>query len=689
MAGRRFFVGGNCTRIDALRIATVLPSHCIQKWQTKVYWSWLPEFLNSPAFSWLFAIGVSAVVAIDVSGLILSQYKNFSGSNSRTPRGQALLHASWHAGLFFGYMIFVTVVVNILYDLRIPKWFGAVIIQILDLVATMFEHLLPPLSIDVDLFRNSLILLVGITVIIFVWFTYKSKLVENHKEKMIQKSAENPLKRVDVRFIYEIIRKLPGIRNVLDHALALAVAVDMLAVSALIRVYFKDGLDTGYDGWHIQFLNYVACSNKDTKAFCYSIGGTMLADLIIFASIIFAVVLMIAFFVSRYAISINSAIGKEKHIENTVVFLRFIEPLPVFIILAFAIEHLIGVTTPPGEGPGAPIWVTMKLALGLVLWGSLIFVHGCKKIRCNALKGIGGEITNTEPLQWRGLVHQIKELFKEIIRLFTEVYKLFPWIFSTICIAVVFLLLLAASHLSPNNVKPLEQFVNWWSGAVVVATAALIFLPRSNMMSLAGLAFLCFALATVKYDGPLLRWLVAAAGAVAVAAVMASLVLRSQIAIDFPVCERRFDAAIRKSISGASWRDLVGVTCVYFSVVCHAQFPHSQFEPRAPWQYEPYLQGLLWLGAYGFSCYGLLFWRKKRQQRPGARSGTTVTTSDALTVLGLVNVVWVVILTAMHWINGLPIAGFIPDRKMSVCVAGCNDNELLASFHSHGPRHRH
>jgi hypothetical protein len=68
-------------------------------------------------------------------------------------------------------------------------------------------------------------------IIVFVWLTYSSKIAEDHRDKYGEEPDADL--RFDVKLLVRIISRLPFVSRASQHVLAAAVAVDMLAVSAL------------------------------------------------------------------------------------------------------------------------------------------------------------------------------------------------------------------------------------------------------------------------------------------------------------------------------------------------------------------------------------------------------------------------------------------------------------------------
>lgn len=314
------------------------------------------------------ALIIGTAVSFDVYGLVRSQYREYRPRTNpnlpaKVPEDQADLHASWHAGLFLGYMIFVNGVVYLsswIVSLT-PNFIRAIVQKVLN----CFVDIDLP-EFDESALRSSTLLIFGMLIILLVWQTYSGKIVENHREKLL--NPENPLKdqRADIKFIFAIIRnRLPNLDRRLDHAVALAVAVDMLAISALIRVYFEGVADSGM-GRHINFIPWFHL--PEILAFTVNVS--------IFSIIIYNVVYIWALRAARKAQR-----SQAESSSNTLICLRILEPLIVFTVLFAALPHLIGSSD---SETGSP-YLFAEIALWGLFGGAatllLIVRHRCRAIR--------------------------------------------------------------------------------------------------------------------------------------------------------------------------------------------------------------------------------------------------------------------------------------------------------------------
>ncbi len=320
--------------------------------------------------SLIFALIIGAIVTIDVSCLIASQYQDYSPVfqpdkyKRRTPWKQALMHAFWHASLFLIYMGIFDIVVKSI-NFVIPK-FPDFLIFIADIFSWMNLPTLP--DFDKELALANFTLLLGVGVLMFVWSTYSGKLVENHQDKL---GAEGPdLERFDIKFVYWVIQKIPFLKVAQDNALALSVAVDMLAISALIRFYFPQHIDgqTEHSGWQVIFW------------------GSPSLDMITFGVLVGIVVFLIALFVGRKAKSFEER--PKRKLRNFLIFMRFLEPLLVFSFLASAITHFYYPMSLDQTIWSVILGNPLSWSLAVAFWLSLIVVHGTEHIAKVVYKGI-------------------------------------------------------------------------------------------------------------------------------------------------------------------------------------------------------------------------------------------------------------------------------------------------------------
>ncbi len=528
--------------------------------------------------SYVSAVFVGLIVSLDVCGLILSQYHDYN-HELKHPWKQAFLHAFWHAFLFFTYMIIISLIIGgapqllvLLKDVLQGIW------QALVEWARQFPFALPQFpKVSEDAMRETLVLLAGMVVILIVWKTYSEKLIEDHSEKTDATTSPLAGQRGDVQLIYQIIRMLPIARSFIDNALALAVAVDMLAISALIRVYFKDSTDSGYQGEHFQFWYHEDPDQTDG----------FFPQRIIFAVVIFAVVFIVSWLVAR-----TSRRATKQFPIKVLVTLRLLEPFLVFLILAFAISHLI-------QPPNVELVSDLHRNFGMILLAaalcaSLFLLHGWKKIRKAVEDGANIKGPNTIPPRI-SVVSQLK-----ILRAWLGNHS--AGIMLSAAFSLLFMLLFIKAHFEvQERAPPLNIFVNdlsfsigWLCVVLLYAPPVQILWPKFNP----GLWEINFA-AHRKGKGPLFR-------------------------------ER--------------WREFFYAAIGYGAVLIYTHFSRSG---AAFWDFrnaEMFLQGLFWLGLFIGGCFGLVSWRESRQlsahQRAPGTAAYEITLSEILTAFGVYCFLW-------------------------------------------------
>lgn len=239
----------------------------------------------------IFAIFVGFIVALDV--FVVEFTRDYEpetrngkavGLTSRMKR-MAIMHAAIHSISFLAYMGFIAVGQSLTF-----------------------------LSIDLFDFPDGVgwgfLNLVNFLIIIFIWWTYRNKIKEDHSQKDVSVSID----RADMRFLINLLRALAervgigdGLRGLV---IAGSVAVDMLAISALLKTFLLPSGDI---------------------APASSFFGTAWLDVPLFALIIFATVwaMVIVAQALRFLLKQN---------VEFVLFLRVAEPVAVFYILTGSVR---------------------------------------------------------------------------------------------------------------------------------------------------------------------------------------------------------------------------------------------------------------------------------------------------------------------------------------------------------------
>lgn len=308
--------------------------------------------------SYAIAIFIGIVVSLDVSGLLISQHREFRNSERLLKRliGYSALHPATHAGLFLLYFYAVG------WSINLPT-------ILIEFLASL--NFFP--EIDTKEARNTVLLLSSMIIIAFVWLTYAGKIEENHAEKVVgveRAEIKDPDKhymavaRIDVRLIYWLAKsvKAKG-RALVLLSMALAVAVDMLAITSFIRVFFRIAPDAA---------NSEGAPPDDSFHFLLAESAEL--EPLVFSLFIFIAVLTC----SIVAIIIARSVSDERN-KSILKFIRVLEPIFVFWILAMAVEHLFGTQF---KSEFDLLWkLGSGLLVAILITGLLVLYHGWEKIR--------------------------------------------------------------------------------------------------------------------------------------------------------------------------------------------------------------------------------------------------------------------------------------------------------------------
>jgi len=255
---------------------------------------WIPWLAQGPFL--IFALFIGVVVSMDVAVVELTrQYDEEDRSGKLFPwwtsgmRSMTILHASFHSLSFWLYMMIIYLMQSFFF------W----PIDFFDL----------PEDISIGLLT-----LINFIIVAFIWWTYKSKVREDHSNKS---DGTEPVDRKDMKFLVDLVRVAAHLfrsrDRVVGAAVAGAVAVDMLAVSALLKgILLPNGGEAPIASWT----------------------GNLLVDITFFAVMIFLVVVIVVFFAQMVR-------AKAGDVLWLVVLFRVLEPIAVFFILA-GVARLVG-----------------------------------------------------------------------------------------------------------------------------------------------------------------------------------------------------------------------------------------------------------------------------------------------------------------------------------------------------------
>lgn len=296
---------------------------------------------------------------------------------------------------------------------------------------------------------QSAILLFGMSILMFSWFTYKQKLVETPAKA----SESDPLhnSRV-VKYLYDFVRKHGRLKKTLDHAMAAAVAIDLLVISAAIRFRFEGKVtySDGFDGPHLSFL-----------------GVAPIFELLVFAAFVFCFVWIFAF---GAATIMSWRIVKG---ERFAIFLRFFEPLLVFWVLASTIEHFLPSGSVNTGNVFDSIFGVGPAIYAGAIWATLIVATGVSAI-VEAARFSPDITTSTNESGTQG---NHTSLSQEIASVAAAAFKNAGWIMLTavavLCLAALFLLATSGAEVGER----LVGYTEWLTNGIGLLSLALLFWP--------------------------------------------------------------------------------------------------------------------------------------------------------------------------------------------------------------------
>ncbi|WDA42379.1 hypothetical protein [Erythrobacter sp. BLCC-B19] len=299
--------------------------------------SFIGQLANGPFVVFAFVIGI--IVSVDVSVVELTrQYPEKKPGEIFNSRKlwMAFWHALFHSASFFLYMSVIYVFQKFIF---IP-------IDLFDV----------PVGVGV-----AVISVVNFLIVCFVWWTYRDKIKEDHSDKA---SDETAVDRRDMRLLVDLVRAIAQKFGITDGArgisIAGAVAVDMLAVGALLKTYL---LPNG-DNFPISTLT-----------------GFLLIDIFIFASIIFFVVCAVVFIAQTLGQDLREFLSQ----FNFIAALRLFEPFAVFVIVSGALRYLLEFYSGQPSGITGFWGYIFDAAFSLAIVFSLVISTGLSWSELNAI----------------------------------------------------------------------------------------------------------------------------------------------------------------------------------------------------------------------------------------------------------------------------------------------------------------
>lgn len=430
-------------------------------------------FVETPTGAILFTIGVAIVVSLDAMIITVNQYPDFLNEDSggkliKRPLTNALLHAFFHTILFLGYLGFIyfslSIAIPFIFDVPILYIVTAIFSAIGFLFGLDLSRYVDLIESNIPFFYDSFSFFFGLLVIYFVWFTYRSKICEDHSEKPSSRGTQlHP--RFDIRVLFRFFRTLPIARNFLNVGIALSVAVDVLAISAFIRVFFKGQVDRGPpNSGHLSFQDVFNNGNSN--------------DIILFALFLFIFVAVCVFLAGCFA-WVVARLEQDLLLKIARILcrgFRLLEPVAIFTILGYALSHIIGLNGESAAGAGQGLWLPVLLnwlGFGIVMTGTLVYFHG-------GLTEIFTASDNGLPFSTKSKRVPKSTLRRESRRIYLYVKKYWRGSLFLLAVALIFtsisIVLFAFMH-DGNGDIPYTDFLTAVSGALSVGVALLIFFP--------------------------------------------------------------------------------------------------------------------------------------------------------------------------------------------------------------------
>ncbi|MFM5894770.1 MAG: hypothetical protein ACKOQM_10130 [Novosphingobium sp.] len=323
---------------------------------------------------------MAIVVSLDVCGLMASRSRQLvRDGKPDAPRllKEAILHGATHAALFGLYLVIMNSV------------------AFLSAYAPMHWK-------DFDSGYNGLeavrtcVLLVSMITVALIWNTYRRKIVDSIDDDTSDENILANSTRIDIQVLFIAARARLRNTRLATISMYLSVAVDMLAISALIRVYVPgspDAANVRAGAEHvIPHLNFFNLPEW--------------LQILFFMGIIFVVVSGLA-----YATGSVVILRELTRRPGTGLVLRVLEPFLVFWIMILAMDHLFGF----GAAGPADFWEKMLYAgmTAMLLTALLIYHAGWSEIQA-AVAASAIDQTALQPsrakaiseAEWREFVRQ-------------------------------------------------------------------------------------------------------------------------------------------------------------------------------------------------------------------------------------------------------------------------------------------
>ena len=392
-------------------------------------------------FPWLaqgpfvvFAIIIGVVVSLDVAVVEITRDYEKEDRNGKSRlwtsrmRTMLILHALFHSVSFFVYMIFIWVAQYLMF---LP-------IEFFDL----------PEDIGIGLLT-----LINFFIVMFIWWTYKSKVKEDHSEKTDDSEAVD---RKDMKLFVDFVRWVSDKKEWGDKvrgvAVAGSVAVDMLAVSALLKGVLLP------NGGEAPIASMFGKQYPDCVL-------ALFLDLFIFALFIFGVVAIVVF--------VAQMLGKLAREFHCLVFgLRVFEPFAVFFILAGVARLLAGLFFESLPTVYTVYGDLIDASFAVVVTFSLLWYNGIRWQNLKELYARRSEDQKSDnpPSNEKKLKDDFKGVCSAISIIVTT-------------LVVVFILMLIAYSTDPGR-EPhyaLVEATSYIAGLVVIFTILFLYAPLKRL----------------------------------------------------------------------------------------------------------------------------------------------------------------------------------------------------------------
>lgn len=376
----------------------------------------------------IFALIIGVLVSIDVCVVEFTRDYDIAddgtGLLSRiwTPRMRwmAFWHALFHSASFFLYIVTI-------YLLQGFAFFS-------------IEWLRVPDGVGIGLLT-----LINFVVVCFIWWTYRSKIKEDHSEKNDDSASVD---RRDMKLLVDLVRAISQKLNLSEQsrgvAVAGSVAVDMLAISALLKLYLLP---------------------HDDKPAISEFFGVVIVDIFLFATIIFATVFFLVFIAQAAGRLFRNSLG-------AIIILRLAEPLAVFFVLAGTVRAFMQFQVGNYSDEVHKYGLLVDFLFALTVLVSLVVSNG---LTWSDLRGIYKRRSSD------GLSKNPDISFREIL---VKARVLLPALLIVILILCVVILTLGLAYSTapgPNTHNHLIEATGYFSSVALALSIVFLYSPSTTL----------------------------------------------------------------------------------------------------------------------------------------------------------------------------------------------------------------